>query len=171
MTLASCLRVVYLQSDPGQYVIGNLMYNLSRPSEQALAGAARPAPAPKYWAPEPVDAKLFSFRHKQQLEIAYEEYVAAVDRDPDNRYFYQSPSGEKDKSKSITSFLCTDQAQAIFEAGSREFATMTPQHAAHRPARTDGQTAGVLSNLESLTHARSFVAHVVAESRRGTPHR
>ena len=31
MTLANMLRVVYLQSDPGQYLVGNILYNLSRP--------------------------------------------------------------------------------------------------------------------------------------------
>ncbi|MEQ1841894.1 MAG: ATP-binding cassette domain-containing protein, partial [Verrucomicrobiales bacterium] len=61
MALASVLRVVYLQSDPGQFLIGNMLYNLT-------GRAAR-----RYGAPEPLSADAFGFEHKQALDQAVEE--------------------------------------------------------------------------------------------------
>ena len=41
MTLAACRRVVYLQTDPGQYRVGNILYNLSRPARVKADPASR----------------------------------------------------------------------------------------------------------------------------------
>ena len=47
MTLAACRRVVYLQTDPGQYRVGNSLYNLSRPApKKATERDLRSRPEP-----------------------------------------------------------------------------------------------------------------------------
>lgn len=172
MMLANALRVVYLQTDPGQYRVGNMLYNLTRPAATALKVAAesevRPTPPDKYAAPEPIDGARFGFAYKEVLDKAYKAYAAAVN---DARPFHISPKGEKNKSKSLTTFLCTDAARAVFAAAATELDMFDPAYGDHRPPRSDGKTAGVKSNAEVLTHIKGFLAHATTMARRGTPHR
>jgi hypothetical protein len=64
MTLANVGQVVFLQSDPGQYLIGNILYNATHPpsfmravSSPAAAATqiitAKFGAAAKYGAPKP----------------------------------------------------------------------------------------------------------------------
>lgn len=171
MTLGSCLRVVYLQSDPGQYLVGNLLYNLSRPHDQVhlMAKALRPVPRSKYWAPESVGAELFDFDYKGKLERAYKDFCDRGAVDP-KLYFWSDGKVTK-KSDSLTSFLCTDAARAIYDDAAREFTAFAPAHGKFKPARSDGEVDAVKSNAEAVDHARAFLRHALTEARRGTPHR
>ena len=173
MTLASCLRVVYLQSDPGQYLVGNLLYNLSRPHPKAQFMAAtkavRPKPVTKYWAPEPLSADHFRFDYKKRIEDAYLNFLKQG-KDETKWYFWQG-FGKTKKADSLTSFLCTDDAREIFEQAAAEFQSMTLDHGDFKPPRGDGEIEPVKSNEEALEHARSFLRHALREARRGTPHR
>ncbi len=173
MTLASCLRVVYLQSDSGQYLVGNLLYNLSRPHPKPILFSAmkaiRPKPTSKYWAPEPLNADHIGLGYKRQLEYAYLEFLTKG-KDEENWYFFSGP-GKKKKADSLTSFLCTDDAKEIFDAAAREFGTLELCHADFKPPRSDNEVDAVKSNAQALKHARSFLRHAVKEARRGTPHR
>jgi len=171
MTLANALKVVFLQSDPGQHLVGNMLYNLTRPikpSVKAEFAGSRPKPPEKYGAPEPIDANAFGFGYKDALDKAYQAYANAVG---DDRPFHISPRGSKNNSKGITTFLCTDDAKGIFAAATEELRTLALQHASYKPARSDGQTDGVKTNGEVLDHVRGFLAHAVTMGRRGTPHR
>jgi len=136
-----------------------------------LIATSRPTPPPKYWAPEPVAATHFGFEFMNDLDGGYEGFVSEVRADPANRYFFRSPGGWKDRSSSITSFLCTDLARETYRRGAEELAGMQVAHPLHRPARSDGGLDGVRSNAELLQHARAFVNHSLVEARRGTPHR
>ena len=171
MTLAACRRVVYLQSDPGQYRVGTILYNLSKPAPVGPGHAAgsRPRPTSKYWAPEPVAAASFGFTPMQELDQAYREFAAEVGSDP-SRYFFKPPGGRPEKSASITSFLCTDLARDIYARAAAALASFVVAAPDHRPRRSDGETDGVKSNAEMLDHAKRFVRHAVVEARRGTPH-
>jgi tRNA(Arg) A34 adenosine deaminase TadA len=173
MTLASCLRVIYLQSDPGQYLVGNLLYNLSRPHPKpsllSTMKSVRPKPTSKYWAPEPLSADHFHFEYKRQLEDAYANFLSKG-QDDQNWYFF-SGSGKKKKADSLTSFLCTDDAKAIFDAADQEFKSLKVNHTDFKPTRSDNEVDPVKNNAEALEHARSFLRHAVKEARRGTPHR
>lgn len=171
MTLANALRVVFLQSDPGQNLVGNMLYKLTKPIKSTLKiefAATRPKPPDKYGAPEPVDASVFGFSYKDALDKAYLDYASAVG---DARPFHISPAGDKNSSRGITTFLCTDEAKAIFAAAAEELQTITPSEGDHRPPRSDGQVDGVKSNTEVLDHVRGFLHHAVTMGRRGTPHR
>ena len=170
MTLANAMKVIFLQSDPGQYLVGNMLYNLTRPIESTLKGAfleSRPTPPKRYSAPEPIDASTFGFSYKNELDKAYENYAKTVG---DARPFHISPRG-KNSSSGITTFLCTDDARNIFAAADKELATIILQHPDYQPARSDGQIDGVKSNAAVLDHVRGFLAHAVTMGRRGTPHR
>lgn len=86
MTLGNVNEVVYLQEDPGQYKIGNIMYRLTAP--QDLVG--------KPSAPRPVSADVFDFTPFRLLNTAFEAYLKK----------YGKPN--------MTSFLCTEAAYQIF---------------------------------------------------------
>jgi len=173
MTLAACRRVVYLQTDPGQYRVGNILYNLSRPAPKKATERelmSRPRPTEKYWAPEPLAANSFGFEPMVELDAAYKAFAAAVKADPASRYVFASPRGTKDTSTGITSFLCTDLARDIFARAASHLGSLELAFPDHRPPRSDGETNGVRSNAEMLKHAMAFVRHALVEARRGTPH-
>ena len=179
MTLANLLRVVYLQSDPGQYLVGNILYNLSRPlpspapaksTAAPMAYAPKPKPTAKYFAPEPMSADVFGFPFKGQLDGAYQQFAAEVSSNS-SKFFHESLNGKIDRSSSITSFLCTDSALDIYENAKHLFDSFSPKHATYQPKRSDGSAEGVLSNEKALDQARAFRNHAVNEARRGTPHR
>jgi len=163
MTLANLKSVVYLQSDPGQYRIGNILFNLSNPQSVSHPNA-NPAPAAKYGAPEPVSAALFGFEHKQKLETAYEQFAAAMGAP--NAYFWKSADGQQhDSATSITSFLCTDAARRIFEEAAAELMALPLINAEFRPVPT------ALNNERILCQARRFRKYVRDAGHRGTPHK
>jgi tRNA(Arg) A34 adenosine deaminase TadA len=60
MALAKLGRVVFLQTDPGQYSVGNIMRNMT-------VGTGLPAP-------HPIPAKSFSFQVHSQLDVAYQKF-------------------------------------------------------------------------------------------------
>jgi tRNA(Arg) A34 adenosine deaminase TadA len=171
MTLGNVKSVVFLQSDRGQYRIGNILYNLSNPVALTHPGGATTQLPTKYGAPEPINADIFGFKYKAQLDAAYQNYVQTVTANPKTQYFYQPPGGGViDASSSITSFLCCDPAKAIFDAAAAELDSLTLQLPAFTPTAS-GATTKPLTNAESLQQARSFRHYVATAGRRGTPHK
>lgn len=175
MTLANAKSVVYLQSDPGQYRVGNMLYNLTRKMDSGaqLAGAhaVRPKTVSKYGAPEPIDASAFGFGYKEQLEDGYEQFAKQVKADPERFWWRSAPDAAPNTSDSMTTFLCSDLARDVFAAAAGELASMTVAHGDFAPARADGKNDGVKTNAEALEQARAFLRHAVEVARRGTPHR
>jgi tRNA(Arg) A34 adenosine deaminase TadA len=170
MALGNVKRVVYLQEDPGQYRIGNILYNLSNP-----LGISHPRTHPtppgerpprKYGAPEPVSAGLFGFELKAEIEAAYRSYAASVGEE---KPFF-TRGARVDKSNSITSFLCTDAAKSIFhEAGVR----LNSFHVEHKDYRPDvpPDTRDACTNAGVLEQAQEFRIWALKAGRRATPHR
>ena len=70
---------------------------------------------------------------------------------------------------SVTSYLCTDGARAIYEAGAADFASLAGRLAfgAWSPPGSGGQ----LTNAQACTNAQAFLAYAQAVGNRGTPHR
>jgi len=170
MTLGNVKSVVYLQSDPGQYRIGNIMYNLSNPLDYSKPSTYPPNPAQppkKYGAPEPIGAELFGFEEKHKLEAAYQIYQARVN---DQKPFFKPAAGKVDKSKSITSFLCTDMAKTVFEDAAARLASLTLTHSDYAPAMPAGSLLS-LSNADVLKQAKLFRVYAAKAARRATPHR
>lgn len=173
MTLANTLKVVFLQSDPGQHLIGNILYNLTKPiaapaKALAFTDEQRPKRPDKYGAPEPIDARAFGFEYTDALDHAYQAFAAAVGAD---RPFHVSPTGKVNASRSITSFLCTDAAQQVFAQAAGELHDFTCRFPDFKPVRSDGEQAGVKSNQAALDHVRGFLAHATTLGQRATPHR
>ena len=170
MTLGNVKSIVYLQSDPGQYRIGNIMYNLSNPLDYSKPSTYPPDPARpsvKYGAPEPISGDVYAFDLKVKLETAYAAYQAGVS---DQKPFFKPAAGPVDKSSSITSFLCTDDAKAIFDEAAARLGAFAPAYPAYVPAQSPGGLPG-LSNADVLKQAKQFRVYAAQAARRGTPHR
>lgn len=163
MALGNVKQVVYLQSDPGMYLVGNILHKLS-------------PPMPK--APLPIPAQDVGFgQHKEALEKAFDNFVAGVGVTPFFEPGPANPNPNVDRVPSISSFLCTGDAWDVFETGSQEFDQLgTPQLPLKCPEEQsldrDGKVVSdSLTNEEVLENARHFFNYAEANGRRGTPHR
>lgn len=156
MALGSVKEVVFLQRDPGQNSIGNILRQLSP------VGAT-------YMAPLPIPADALGLDGFTRLDERYREYVAGVGAKP----FHVAPDGKKDASSSITSFLCTDAAKEVFDEARDYFEAMGElTEPGFKPKRPDGgEVPGALSNAKVLEHVRRFYAYAASNGRRGTPHK
>ena len=163
MALARVREVVYLQTDPGMYRIGNILRNLTR-------GTSLESPYPR-------PATDFGFEYLAELDAAYKSYAKEVGQKP----FHISPGGKQDTSDSLTSFLCTDEAYRIYGRAAAELAAMETEVAAgrmplshpdaHPVDRSGSPVPQGLTNLKALEEILSFVQHAKEKGRRGTPHR
>jgi hypothetical protein len=181
MALANVKSVIFLQSDPGQYRIGNILYNLSNPlavshpvSGKSPAGPSPTGPSPtKYGAPEPINAgEVFGFKPKRELDAAYGDFVKVATADPDTKYFFRSatPGVAADTSTSITSFLCCDVAKDIFDQAAATLQNLKLEFGSFAPTLAGGG-APALTNGDLLKEALLFRQYVAVAGRRGTPHK
>jgi tRNA(Arg) A34 adenosine deaminase TadA len=150
MALGSVNSVVYLQQDPGQYAIGNILRNLTTPDLRA---------------PLPISADRFAFPYYMMLNNAYKTFYGGVLQQP----FYVN-GATKDQTQSITSFLCTDDARIIFEDANKELDGYKVKHPAFKPD-DGGGSSGMLSNQEVLEHIKRFYEYASLCGRRGTAHK
>jgi tRNA(Arg) A34 adenosine deaminase TadA len=175
MTLGNVKNVVFLQSDPGQYRIGNILYNLSNPwsishPRSASTLIAPPKMVQKYGAPEPVSADLFGFPFKAALDRGFSEFVAEVSANTANKYFWKSPNGATvDAFPSITSYLCTDDAKDVYDQAASNLAGFNLKLPTYVPLYNG--VGAALSNSEILSEATRFRVFVAKNGHRGTPHR
>jgi tRNA(Arg) A34 adenosine deaminase TadA len=156
MALGSVKEVVFLQRDPGQNSIGNILRALSP------VGAT-------YAAPLPIPADVLGLDHFAELGRRYAEFVRGVADEP----FYIAPDGEEDHSSSITSFLCTDGALQIFSDGRSRFeAIRDPRFPDYKPSGPGGRVVTkAFTNGEAAQHVHRFFAYATSDGRRGTPHK
>lgn len=156
MALGSVGRVVFLQRDPGQYSIGNILRNLT-PSEA------------KYPPPLPIPADILGFEYFERLAAGFDAFVSGVKDKP----FWVSPDNSKeDHSPAITSYLCTDDAMAIFADAAAELERITVRFSAYQPRDASGQKIPkARTNADVLDHVGRFLKYAIACGHRGTPHR
>jgi tRNA(Arg) A34 adenosine deaminase TadA len=162
MTLGNVDKVVYLQQDPGQRLIGNMLYNLTNKPPKP----GDPPATVKYGAPNPIGGADFGFDYTVNLDQQYFEFHKKVRTVP----FYIARDGKKDTSQSITSFLCTDVAKDIFDAAAGELKTLYPLYPDYKPQGT-GDPARVRTNAQALSHAQGFLLYASETAQRGTPHK
>ena len=154
MTLADVREVVYLQPDPTQYLVGNLLWRATRTTGYG----------PR--APESVPASRAGVAAFEALDQGNRDFVERVRKEP----FYRR--GSATKGASITSFLCTDAARAVMRDAADEFRSFAVAHPTYvRPSRDDKTVPGALTNAEALAEAHQFLEYVRSEGQRGTPHR
>ena len=81
-------------------------------------------------------------------------------------------NGKPDFEDSITSFLCTDAALDIFEAGGAKLDSLTLSPASRDwkfPNKPDNKD--ILTNQQCLEKAREFYTYADVEGYRGSPHK
>jgi tRNA(Arg) A34 adenosine deaminase TadA len=161
MTLANVKEVVFVQPDPSQYMIGRIMYRLSRPVGQEGGRGA----------PRPISGTDIGLQATARLVDDFRAFESTAGIEPGKIPFYKPPGSGGDPaqwsaSNSITSFLCTDMAFETCKSGRESLDRMELNHAGYRP-----EGAGMLSNGEVLLQARRFLNYALTEGRRGTPHR
>lgn len=148
MALARLPKVFYLQPDPGQYLIAQLLHHLSD-TRVALH----------------LPASAFGFPAFGQLSTAYGTFRESLAQ---GDYFWRSTTDPAlvDRAPAVTSFLCTDAARQIYRQAATDFEQMSCRFPDARP----GQVDGLLSNQEVLADARRFLDYATRSARRGTPH-
>jgi len=144
MTLGNAKEVIYLQEDPGQYRIGNIMFRLTESIDPKVKGSA----------PRPIAASSFELSYYSQLSEKFSEYKAS--------------SGNL----SITSFLCTEAAYIVFLEAENEFSKVASSELVFpdwKPKLLVGIESG-LSNKAVLAECLGFYMYFADKGRRGTPH-
>ncbi len=168
MSLAGIKQIIYLQNDFTAYMIGNIMYKLAnripiRDAQGAVVGT-RPG------APVPIPGSAVGLDEFKVLNDANLEFVknikAAEDAKNPNGAFFVSADGKPDFDPSITSFLCTDAAHRIFEAGGKKLDQMVLSSPDFRFPDSGG-----LQNQQCLKEAQEFYKYADIEGYRGSPHK
>ena len=151
MNLADVNTIVYLQHDPGQFYIGNILRNLTVPGLRA---------------PDPIAGEQFGLDYFGELNKGFVEFAAKVAKNP----FYVG--GQiTDTSPSITSFLCTDAALDIYQRAAEEFKNFKPKYPDYRPLDNGERNDAVLTNGRVVKHVRQFLSYAMKGGQRGTPHK
>lgn len=151
MALGQVRAVVYLQRDPGMYMIGNILRNLTSPDARA---------------PNPIPACDFDFDQFESLNDGYRKFAEEIPHKP-----FHIEANQFDKASSVTSFLCTDDARRIFrgaEAELKAFKVSYPDFCLADAAPPPG--SAVLSNEDVLQHLRQFFNYAISKGQRATPH-
>jgi tRNA(Arg) A34 adenosine deaminase TadA len=182
MSLAGVKQIVYMQNDFTAYKIGNLMYNLANrgPAFDSRGNAildwqgnALPSlPG----APIPIagsDIQLAEFKLLNDGNLQFSKNInAARAANNLNGAFFVPENGKPDFDDSITSFLCTDAALGIFEAGGAKLDSLTLSPASRDwkfPNKPDNKD--ILTNQQCLEKAREFYTYADVEGYRGSPHK
>ncbi|MDQ3741574.1 MAG: deaminase [Actinomycetota bacterium] len=162
MALGNVKQVVYLQSDPGMYKIGNILRNLSERMPRA---------------PLPISAAQVGFAEFQTaLEEAYGEFARRVATVPFWQPPPEEPTAKSDHDAAISSFLCTLGARELFRRGHERFRDLvasptTLSHPDECSHDRDGRlVTGSLTNVGALENAARFYEYAITNGRRGTPH-
>lgn len=153
MALGTVKQVVYLQHDPGMYVIGNILHNLTTASLKA---------------PLPIPASAFGLQYFDALNSEFAAFYAKVGNNP--FFVPNDPTKAIDKSPSITSFLCTDVAQDIFSRASLDFHSLILTKPNYAPPPLPGFNP-CLTNRAAFDHAIGFLKYARCRGHRGTPHK
>lgn len=151
MALGNVKSVIYLQPAPGQYMIGQIMRNLSD------------APASEH-----VPASLVGLPHYSRLAEAYKDYRSAIEH---GGYFWQSSKypTDLDKGRAVTSFLCTDSALDVYADGSEMLESFACIYPAFEPLNAV-TAAPAMSNQQVFDHAKQLLQYVKRAGQRGTAH-
>lgn len=161
MALGRVWRVVYLQTDPDMYSIGNILNRLTEGT--------------KLEAPLPISADKVALRYFDELNAAFQEFEDRVATE--QPFFRPKDEGKnEDRTGSITSFLCTVLAQDIYGRGASEFESVVsgsgslehPEFVAMD--RTGNEPPDALTNLDVLREIKGFYEYAINGGRRGTPH-
>ncbi len=173
MALGRVRQVVYLQTDPGMYFIGNILRRLTEGT--------------KLEAPLPISADRVGLGYFEELDTAFAEFKGKLEDTPffipkkkkdkaDRSGSIKKKEDKADRSGSITSFLCTKMAQAIYGRGAVEFESLV---AGRRPLkypaclpvdRTGKELPDALTNEGVIQEIKGFYRYATEGGKRATPH-
>ena len=160
MSLANVKQVVYLQRDYTAYIIGNIMFNL----------------APKV-TPLPIPASQMGLDYFDKLNQSFKDFNAKVlkaqnENNKQEAFFIPPNGGDPLYAADITSYLCTDDAFALFGKGGDQFSNLATGKVklAHGDATPAGQP-DAWSNQKCLDEAGRFYDYADVEGFRGSPHK
>ncbi len=151
---------MYLQTDPGMYLISNILRNLTKGT--------------KLEAPLPVSADKVGLGYFDELNAAFEEFARKVATE--QPFFIPKGTGKaEDRAGSVTSFLCTKMAQDIYGRGAGEFEDLIGggrlDYPDCRPPDRDGnEPPNALTNSAVVGEVKNFYDYAIEGGRRGTPH-
>ncbi|WP_126652217.1 deaminase [Chryseobacterium aureum] len=166
MALARVKEIVYLQTDPGMYLIGNILRNLTRTIENVPNTGG-------LISPMPITGLELDLTYFEQLNTAYKIFQQKVEKTP----FFEpnNPQNKKDFSPSITSFLCTDLAYQIYKDASNEFEHLTEESLKfvdYKPKDKNGiEIMNAKTNKSVLAEVKDFYQYAIKKGKRGTPHK
>lgn len=161
MMLGRVKQVVYLQSDPGMYRIGDFLHTLT----------ARKENQDFIRAPEPISADRIGLEIVSELDSAFRDFVENRNEAPP---FFIDDQGKENRTSSITSFLCTEAALKPFSKAADLLSSLNPVHPDYRPVceeDDDNSVCDKLTNAKALVEAQKFVDYATRKGSRGTPHR
>ncbi len=161
MALGRVWRVVYLQTDPGMYLISNILRNLTKGT--------------KLEAPLPIGADKVGLGYFDELNAAFEDFTRKVATE--QPFFIPKDTGKaEDRAGSVTSFLCTKMAQDIYGRGASEFEDLIGGRGrldyprCQPPDRDGNEPPGALKNSAVVDEVKGFYYYAIDGGRRGTPH-
>lgn len=168
MALAQVKEIIYLHTDGGMYLIGNILRNLTEGT--------------KLESPNPVDGSEFDFEYFTELNKAFDNYASAVS--VSNPFFISDETPSKNETTvSLTSFLCTKAAYDIYEKATAEFLQYIKgsKHLAFpdfKPIRHVKDSKGniltveaALTNRDVVSEVANFYEYVKTNGKRATPHK
>lgn len=166
MALARVKEIVYLQTDPGMYLIGNILRNLTR----KIPGV--PNSSGSLTSPMPIPGSSFAFQYYDALNTAYDNFPAELAL----QAFFKpnDPTVPEKKSPSITSFLCTKFAFEIYQQAFEEFKEITPDKLAYpsyKPSKDGVVIEAARNNQAVLAEVQNFFQYAASSGKRGTPHK
>ncbi len=158
MSLAKVRQVVYLQTDPGQFTVGNILRNLTK--HTALQG------------PRPISGPEIGFEYSGRLDQQHVEFMQSLDSEP--FFVPQDPHRRPSRSKSITSFLCTRMARAVFADAREELEGLSATELTHptwiAPDHRGRMPPKANTNAQVLDEIRDFFGYAIRAGGRATPH-
>ncbi len=165
MTLAGTKEVIYLQSDPKMYNIGDILRRLSEDHGGATTYLQ---------APLPIAGRCVGLDAFDRLDAAYQEFARAQTDGAGQPFAYKTgPNGEREEkwSASVTSFLCTAAAYSIFATGEPRLLEFERRHFNGKCHGRYCPPGSARAN-EALVHeALDFLAYVKAKGHRATCHK
>ncbi len=151
MNLGKVKAVIYLQHDTGQFLIGNILRNLTTPDLRA---------------PLPISADKIGFPYYDALNEGFKDFYKRVLNEP---FYVNGP--KPNNSQSVTSFLCTDLAMGIYQDSANQFKQMQLRYPGYVPLDNGLKNSKMLSNKRALAHTRDFFVYGSTLGLRGTPHK
>lgn len=169
MALARVKEIVYLQTDPGMYLIGNILRNLTRKIDNVANSSGG------LISPMPISGSDINFEYFARLNGAYEQFKEVVK--VKGFFVSKDPLGNiiTDKSDSITSFLCTEMAYSIFKDVFDFFEKLTVDDLVYPDYQPKDKIGNTIQNAKPnklvLTEVKDFYQYASKSGKRGTPHK